>query len=584
MLKHPGNTARRGARIVRWLVPAVLPCAAFAAELGIKVEGVPDEIRDAVLADLTLQQYATRDSSPAQIRRLFKSAEPEVRKGLEPFGYYNATVQSELHETGKGFEAVFNVTPGPPVLVQNESVKVEGGGAEMRQVRRAIRRFSPGEGERLEHGLYEASKGAIESALFETGFLRAKAVKHRVEVSRQANTANIDLSWESGPRMKFGRVRFSEAQFPPEFLRRFVPWDEGTYYSPDELLEFQQRLADADYFANIAVVPDTDEPGTEVPVDVSLTPAKRSVYSAGVFMSTDTGPGVRLGLKRRWMNEKGHKFNSELQFAQRLTSVSTDYRIPLKGRNERSYNFGANYRDETTDTSTSRLERLSANETRQWRGFTRTLGLTYVSGNFEIAENQEYSSLFYFEGTLTKKDANDLSFPRRGYSLGLTLRYAPEVLLSDTTFTATIADAKWIHSLGRRNRLLLRGTLGAMAVDDFNMLPPDLRFFAGGDRSIRGFDYQQLGTTNDAGLVIGGEYLAVASAEVERYFLPRWGAAVFVDAGDAFRAGEFDKNIGAGIGLRWRSPVGVLRVDFAKPVASDLADQWRLHFSVGPDL
>ena len=123
-----------------------------------------------------------------------------------------------------------------------------------------------------------------------------------------------------------------------------------------------------------------------------------------------------------------------------------------------------------------------------------------------------------------------------------------------------------------------------MAVDDFNVLTPDLRFFAGGDRSIRGFDYQQLGTTNAAGLVVGGENLVVASAELERYFLPRWGAAVFVDGGDAFRSGEFDKNIGAGIGLRWRSPVGVLRVDFAKPVSSDLADEWRIHFSVGPDL
>jgi translocation and assembly module TamA len=584
MLNAPG-TARRRARLMRWLVPALFPCAAFAAGLDIKVEGVPDEIRDAVLADLALQQYTGRDVSAAQIKRLFKSAEAEVRKGLEPFGYYNASVQGALHETEKGFEAVFNVTPGPPVLVQNESVKVDGEGAEMRQVRRAIRRFAPAEGERLHHGQYEASKGAIESALFETGFLRAKAVKHRVEVSRKANTANIDLLWQSGPRLKFGPVRFSEAQFSPEFLRRFIPWDEGTYYSPDDLLEFQQRLTDADYFSTVSVVPDTSsDTSLEVPVDVTLTPAKRSVYRAGVFMSTDTGPGVRLGLQRRWVNEKGHKLNADIEYAQRLKSVSTGYRIPLKGRNERSYNFGANYRDEETDTSISRTERLTANETRRWRGFTRTLGLTYVSGDFEIAENQEYSSLFYFEGTLTKKQANDLSFPRRGYSLGFTFRYAPEVLISDTTFTTAIADAKWIRSLGRRNRLLLRASLGATAVDDFNMLTPDLRFFAGGDRSIRGFDYQQLGTTNDAGLVIGGENLVVASAELERYFLPRWGAAVFVDGGDAFRSGEFDQNIGAGIGLRWRSPVGVLRVDFAKPVSSDLADEWRIHFSVGPDL
>ncbi len=123
-----------------------------------------------------------------------------------------------------------------------------------------------------------------------------------------------------------------------------------------------------------------------------------------------------------------------------------------------------------------------------------------------------------------------------------------------------------------------------MGVKDFNELPPELRFFAGGDRSIRGFDYQELGTTNDAGKVIGGTNLAVMSAEVEHYFLPKWGAAMFVDGGDAFKTGEFDMNIGAGVGVRWRSPVGIVRVDVAKPVSSKLAHAIRLHISVGPDL
>ena len=123
-----------------------------------------------------------------------------------------------------------------------------------------------------------------------------------------------------------------------------------------------------------------------------------------------------------------------------------------------------------------------------------------------------------------------------------------------------------------------------MVVDDFDELPPELRFFAGGDRSIRGFDYQQLGTTNDAGKVIGGTYLATGSGEFEHYFLPKWGAAVFVDGGDAFRTGEFDLNIGAGIGARWRSPVGVVRLDIGKPISSDLGDALRFHISIGPDL
>ena len=135
-----------------------------------------------------------------------------------------------------------------------------------------------------------------------------------------------------------------------------------------------------------------------------------------------------------------------------------------------------------------------------------------------------------------------------------------------------------------RQRLILRTSLGSMAVKDFNQLPPELRFFAGGDRSIRGFDYQQLGTTNDQGKVIGGTHLAVGSAEVERYFLQKWGGALWVDGGDAFRTGEFDLNIGAGVGVRWRSPVGVVRVDVGKPIKSDLAHSIHFNISIGPDL
>jgi translocation and assembly module TamA len=134
--------------------------------------------------------------------------------------------------------------------------------------------------------------------------------------------------------------------------------------------------------------------------------------------------------------------------------------------------------------------------------------------------------------------------------------------------------------------VLTRLSLGTMVVDDFNQLPPELRFFAGGDRSIRGFDYQELGTTNDKGLVIGGTKLAGGSVEFEHYFLQSWGAAVFVDGGDAWRGADFDLNIGAGVGVRWRSPVGVVRLDVAKPVQSKVpdADKIRFHISIGPDL
>jgi len=571
-----------------WLVPVLLllvPWAAHAGALTINIEGIKDELADAARANLTLQNYATRDVTAAQIRRMFNGAEKEIQAALEPYGYYNVSVTSSLQTTDKGITALFRVTLGEPVKVKERKVAVTGDGAEMPAVRRAVRRFKPDVGEALDHGTYEASKGAIEGALLNYGYLRAKSPQHKVEVSRKANTADIDLEYETGQRLKFGAVHFGESQFSQEFLERYIPWEEHAYYSPDDLLALQQRLVDADYFATVSVQPDlTHTDSLDVPVNVEVSPAKRTVYTAGVYVSTDTGPGVRVGMQRRWVNPQGHKFQIELDDAQRLKSALTAYKIPLPGPNDKSLNFGVTYRDENTDTSQSKTERLAANETRKWHGFTRTVGLQYLAGTFEVADETNTSKLFYGEATLTRKEANDMFFPRRGYSLAFGVRFAPESALSDTSFSQVTADAKWIRTIRRNERLILRTSLGAMVVDDFNELPPELRFFAGGDRSIRGFAYQEIGSLNAAGKVIGGTYLTVASAELEHYFLPKWGGAVWVDGGDAFRTGEFNMNVGAGFGVRWRSPVGVVRVDIGKPVVTRLADSVRFHISVGPDL
>ena len=577
---------------MRWLVPGLLPWlagVASAAGLTVDLEGLPKELKEPVEAGLTLRNYANRDVTPAQIRRLFNTAEQEIKTALEPYGYYNAQVASSLQTTDKGLRALFRVTPGEPVKVTSKTVQVQGDAADLSPIKRAIRRFKPDEGDVLDHGVYEASKAEVEGALLNNGFLRMKATQKRVEVSRKANTAAIDLNWESGPRMKFGRVHFSDAQFPPAFLERYIPWEPGEYYSPDELLAFQQRLVDADYFATVSVQPDLEHAeGLDVPINVELAPAKRTIYTTGAYVSTDTGPGVKLGMQRRWVNDMGHKFQADIDVAQRMQALSTSYRIPLPGPNDKSLNFGVTHKNEDTESSKSKSDKAAINETRKWYGFTRTLGLQYVAGTYTIAEVDRITHLLYGEATLTKKQANDFFFPRRGWSIAFGARYAPELLVSDTSFSQVTVDGKYIFPAGRRQRVIMRLSLGAMVVNDFDQLPPELRFFAGGDRSIRGFDYQALGSTiekaPDQHLVIGGTNLAVGSIELEHYFLPKWGAAVFVDGGDAWRTGEFKLNIGAGVGVRWRSPVGVVRLDVAKPVKSDLSDSIHFHVNIGPDL
>ncbi|HEX3897247.1 MAG TPA: autotransporter assembly complex family protein [Rudaea sp.] len=576
------------------MLASIVAMPAAAAHLELQLDGVEGPFKDAAVAAAGMQDYASRDITAAQARRLFDRAPANIASALEPYGYYNSKADGELKETPTGFVAVIHVHVGEPTTVAIFDVIVPEPARDEKIVRKALATFTPKKGERLDHANYEKSKAAIQAALLASGYLDAKLTAKTVEVSRSDNRASIHLSWDVGPRYRYGKTTFTGGQFQEGFLDRYVPWHEGDFYSQDDLLRLQQQLIDADYFAVVDVQPEPSQLRDGiVPILVTLGPAKRNVYTAGVFLDTDIGFGVRGGLTRRWLNDKGHKLKVEVQLAQKLRTASVVYSIPLPGPNNRAYNFGVNYLNENTDTTISHTESVVANETREWLGFTRTLGLHLLTGTFDILdpngnealEEHGNTTLLYPELVLEKKKADDPLFVRDGYSLTLTARGAPK-LVSETEFAQVRADAKWIKAIARNQRIIFRGSVGATQVGDFDKLPPELRFFAGGDRSIRGYSYQTIGPENANGLILGGEDLIVGSAEYEYYFTRNWGIAVFADAGDAFTGfSTYKTHIGSGLGLRWRSPVGMVRVDLGTPIRDpDGRSGVELHLTIGPDL
>ena len=179
---------------------------------------------------------------------------------------------------------------------------------------------------------------------------------------------------------------------------------------------------------------------------------------------------------------------------------------------------------------------------------------------------------------LSRRRADETFYPRNLFGWSVNLRGATDGFLADTTFVRALGRVRWIRPLGERGRLLLRSEIGATGVDDFSLLPTSERFFAGGDRSVRGYDYQDLGPTDESGDNIGGEYLLVGSAEIDYLFFGNFGGAVFVDAGNADDSFPPDPKLGAGVGVRWRSPVGMVGADVAYGFDDDAG--FRLHLSI----
>lgn len=554
------------------------------AKLEVAVSGLRPALEQAVLASLTLQQYRDLEVTEAQLRRLVAVGEKEVQSTLEAWGHYDGKVSSRIGNKTGGFLVTFDVTPGEPIIVSASEVTVPGEAATVPAVASALEAFVPKVGERFDHALYESSKEAIETALADHGYLGAKLTAHRVEVSTGGHSARIQLVWEPGPRYIFGPTTITGGQFETDFLLRFLPWKEGDEYSSAKVLDLQRRLVAADYFASVTVTPHSEKAiENAVPIEVSLSAAKRTIYSAALYASTDRGAGVELGAQRRWLNAKGHKGRADIDYAQRYQAIELSYRIPLPGRRQRVLGFATTYRDETTESSVSQTEKLVANVSRKWEGYTFVYGAQFLAGDFEIGSEDGNSALTFLEGAMTYSQADQPTFARRGFSYTLSARFTPVEALTDTRFASATLEAKWLHAFGTDTRLILRGEVGKMEVDDFDQLPPELRYFSGGDRSIRGFGYEEIGSRNDVGDVIGGDQLLEGSVEIERYWRKNYGAALFVDAGDAFLGSDFVLHVGAGAGIRWKSPVGVLRLDLAYPLESIDSSGWQIHFNIGPD-
>jgi translocation and assembly module TamA len=176
-----------------------------------------------------------------------------------------------------------------------------------------------------------------------------------------------------------------------------------------------------------------------------------------------------------------------------------------------------------------------------------------------------------------------LSRATSGLRFNIDVRGAAELLGSDTSFLQTKLKTKWVYSLNNRTRVLARATLGMTMKDQLSELPASVRFFAGGDNSVRGYKFESLGPEDQDGEVIGGSNQIDASLEIDRLFGEQWAIAAFVDSGDAFDEADIDLSTGVGIGVRWYSPVGPLRLDFAHPLDNPDEDL-RIHISLGPDL
>lgn len=553
------------------------------------------EMIENIEVSLSLYDALGKPQGESRLEYLLSQAERQTREALEPFGYYNPTITVDAPRDGETLQVNIHVDKGEPVRVRRSNIVITGPAEDDRYLSQDLADFRPRRGDVFDHTSYEASKVVITRRLTERGYFDADFTQRQVSVTRAENAADIDLSWDSGARYDMGPTRFHQDYFRQDLLDPLVYWEEGSYYHEGKLDRLRESLTKLDYFSTIDIQPRPEEADDDwrVPVDVNLTLAKRNIYTAGVSYGSESGAGIRAGIDRRYVNSRGHKLSTQLDYAQKRKSLTSSYRIPAFRWLDGWYTITAAAYDEQTDYIDLRNVRLLASRSGelndQWTLIASITALRerwrYSSADSFEGSRYEYSTLLYPQIVADYVEVDDELFPRRGFSGHATVRAGVEGVGSDTSFVQAHAALRWYLPLAESNRLVLRGEAGTTWTSDLVSMPPSLRYFAGGDRSIRGYAYREVGPRTPAPdkFALGAKNVVTASAEYEHYFGGGpWGAAVFVDTGSAFD-NDIDLHTGVGFGVRWKSPVGPVRVDIAHGL-NNPDSQFQLYLNIGADL
>jgi len=541
------------------------------------LEGEPQKNVELYLSSIPSSDYSKKLRFKALVKK-------KVQNALNALGYYNPNIYFRDQDK----KMIVNVTLGPPTFIKTVDFKLTGEAKSDEDFLLLLQKSSIKEGSQLNHRNYEILKSKIKNLALEKGYFNGQFDVSQIDVFPQYNQANIVLHYDSSKRYLFGQALIKGSQINLNRVLSLQGFKEGEPYSMNALSEFSQRLSNTDWFSSVLVAPDFSdlENKTELPIKVTLQPASKNQLETGIGYSTDVGAKGTLKWNKPWVNSQGHSFSSRFSLSSPEQTVSASYKIPLEDVLHQYYviQYGLKKVD---NLDTQSLESNLLFE-RHWltdEHWNKTIFIRYLVENYEQGVLDDVGQ-FVFPGVTfsrTRIRTGESHIISWGDKQSITFEYGNKHLLSETDILRIQGSTSWIRSYHDTHRGLIKLIGGANIVDDFDRVPPSLRFFAGGDNSIRGYTYESISPRDESGSLTGAKYLASSSMEYQYRLFGKWWGAVFYDYGDAFTRTPHWKR-GTGVGLRWTSPLGPLRIDFAWGLDSRSGDKFKIHFTLGPEL
>lgn len=558
--------------------------ALAAAQLDVRITPANSELK----ANIEGYVGSLGERDQESLEHFSIGAQEQAQRASQALGYYQTRIDSEVVKGKDGvLQLVINVQAGEPIHLRNVTVRVDGPAASLKAFR-VPRSAALKSGAVLNHGHYEDAKRLILNQASRYGFFSGRFTQQRLSVDPAAGVADIDLVYDSGPRYSLGKVSFSgDAPFDDDLLRRMVPFKEGTPYDSELIAELNQAMQTSGYFEGVRVdAAPTAAVGQSIPVTVALDTRKPRTMGLGLGYSTDVGPRGKANWTRHWVNPQGHSYGIESELSAPRQNVGLWYDIPLDPplTDKLRYAGGYQYEEIAGTDSLSKLLTVGPEwHSRLPSGWERVISLKWQREEYRLGDDSGLSTLLMPGISYSFLRSDNRIDPHNGYRLQFDAQVAKEGLMSDSNLLHGNVLLKGLTTLGQNHRLLGRVQFGGNATNGYKSIPPSLRFFAGGDQSVRGYDYQTLSPENSDGDRIGGRYMVAGSVEYQYSIAEKWRVATFVDQGNSFNTLNLPSlKTGVGIGVRWVSPVGPLRLDLAHALDDD--GGIRLHFSMGPEL
>ncbi|PKI16249.1 autotransporter assembly complex protein TamA [Colwellia sp. 12G3] len=546
------------------------------------------------------------------------SAKDNTEQALQALGYYQADIHinviNDQTSPDKSKQApwqlTLNITLNSPTLLDKVIIVVDGDASQDPAFQTLLKNNKIKQGEQLHHGNYEALKADLLSLALQRGYFNGELTDNKIAVKKRFQYADITLRYKSGPRYQFGDVNFNDFDLEPELLSRLIPFQPNEYYSTSTFHQLQHQLQSTQYFSSIIAVPgdkieDEIHHKYSVPINVSLTPAKSHQFDFGVGYATDTKFRLSAVWRTPLINKYGHFQETKFEHSPLNPTGKFIYSIPLSHPNRDLLQFQINietedYADLKTKFYSTQVGRLVSNNNWQRQLYTRYHKEVWKYELDENAPNIDWSELdaasYLIPGITWSKTVRSGSpvDPSEGFRQMYNIEGAHLKTGSDNSFFRLHGRWNYITTLAANHRFVARAELGAIYVDRDAELAPSLRFYAGGDQSIRGFSYQSIGSTIPSSsdpeqavpIIVGSTRLMVASLEYQYYLNNKWRIALFSDGGSAANKGEFEPVYSFGTGLHYLSPVGAIKLDAAYGINDydDKKNRWRLHINLGAEL